>query len=82
MDIQKEIIDKLEFDNNEKNKLLMVLFRNTNEYHRRYRNEVLKLYNISECYTINLIVQKIIESDDSVFINYMVASFKDNFSRI
>lgn len=73
----KEIIDSLEINNLEKNKLLVCLLRNTDEYHNRLETECFNLKMIGNRISFRKFVEIVLSSNDEITINYLVASLKD-----
>lgn len=75
-----EIIEELEINNLEKNKLLMCLLRNTDEFHEGLKDKFLRTYELPTNICISKIVNLIIHAkptiEDESLVNYLVISLK------
>ena len=72
----EQIIDELEYDNIEKNRLLICLFRNTDEYQSVLKNSGIRLYRYDSYIPFNKVVDVVLHSDDRILINYTIESIK------
>lgn len=77
MSIQ-EVLRNLEVNNTYKNKLLMCLLRNHDDYHHnRLFNKSVPLYKLERSMYLCDIVNIILSSNDDILINFLVKSLQN-----
>ena len=78
----EQIIDSFEVNNLEKNKLLICLLRNSDEYNSILKTEGIKLYPFGEYVSFSKIIEVILHCENDILVNYIIYCLKKNKNSI